>query len=334
MGTCPPNTWVNVTPKGITIPPPGLRAVVGDRARPTDLYMGAGTDAGLWKSTDYGNTWTMINPGFGYIPQGRDVAIAPTTPATIYIAVNDTSGHVHKSIDGGATFRTTGGGLPTSLYSFDVDPYDTKHLISGFHEQTGIAESTDAGETWHVVGTTGFPTGGISWFPQFIDDGVPATTAQSWIAIAQNGGSPTITHDSGKSWTVPTGTQGLTHGHGNAQIFQRGAEIFVPGTGGTGDGVYRSTDWGATFTRTSTTVAAVAWGTPNHVYAMWGWSCFGCAIDPKFQVGSKAGDNWKLPGVPAGITMSADTVAVTSDGTHYIFVGAFKSDGVWRYVEQ
>ena len=67
---------------------------------------------------------------------------------------------------------------------------------------------------------------------------------------------------------------------------------------------------------------------------MWGWSCFGCAIDPKFQVGSKAGDNWKLPGVPTGITMSADTVAVTSDGTHYIFVGTFKSDGVWRYVEQ
>ena len=98
--------------------------------------------------------------------------------------------------------------------------------------------------------------------------------------------------------------------------------------------MYRSADWGATFTRTSNTVAAVAWGTPNHVYAMWGWSCFGCAIDPKFQIGSKSGDNWTLPGVPAGITMSADTIAVTSDGSHYIFVGAFKSDGVWRYVEQ
>jgi hypothetical protein len=32
--------------------------------------------------------------------------------------------------------------------------------------------------------------------------------------------------------------------------------------------------------------------------------------------------------------MGADHVAVTSDGSHYIFVAATRSTGLWRYVEQ
>src|SRR5260221_726829 len=86
------------------------------RSRPSDLYFG-GSEAGIWKSTDYGNTWTMIHPGFGYVAQGLGIAIGPSTPATIYLAAACGCGNVHKSTDGGATFRTTGGGIPGDLYS-------------------------------------------------------------------------------------------------------------------------------------------------------------------------------------------------------------------------
>ena len=288
QGTCPANTWVNVTPKGITIPTSGLRSVVRDPSRPSDLYLGSG-EAGIWKSTD-----------------------------------------------GGATFRTTGGGLISDLYSFSMDPYDINHLISGLHEHDGIAESIDAGETWHMVGTAGFPTGGISWFPTFLDTGAANTTSKTWFAIAQNGGSPVVTRDGGNTWTIPTGLQTIQHPHGEAQIFQRQRTLFVPGVnGGAGDGVYRSTDFGATFTRVTKPIAAsIAWGSPNHVYSMWAWSCFGCVIDPKFMVGSANGDTWTSPGVPKTMLMGADHVAVTSDGSHYIFVAATRSTGLWRYVEQ
>jgi hypothetical protein len=338
-GTCPANTWVSVTPDGITIPPEGLRSIVKDPTRPSDLYLGGGA-AGIWKSTDYGNTWAMINKGFGYIPQGLCIAVLPSAtlaqPAPILIAGSCGCGKVNKSIDGGATFRTIDSGLKSDFYSFDVDPLDGNHIISGFHEQDGIAESTDAGETWHVVSGTGFPTGGISWYPSFINTGDAATTAKTWIAIAQNGGSPAITHDAGATWTVPTGLQGTQHPHGNAQIFQRGGTFFVAGVGGTGgDGVFRSTDWGATFTKvTKSTPAAIAWGTANHVYSMYAWSCFGCPIDPNFMVGSANGDAWTSPGVPKTMLMGADHVAVTSDGVHNIFVSAFRSSGIWRYVEE
>ncbi|MEI9947735.1 MAG: hypothetical protein WDO74_01855 [Pseudomonadota bacterium] len=332
--TCPLNTWIDVTPEGIVIPDPGLRSVVGNTAVPSEIFMGAG-EAGIWKSEDYGNTWTMVNPGFGYVPQGLCFAVLPSEPATLLVAATGTDGTIHKSTDAGATWYDTGGDLPSQLYSLTVDPYDSNHIISGFHEADGVAESTDAGETWHVVGTTGFPMGGISWYPFFIDTGAADTTSQTWLAIAQNGGSVTITRDGGHNWSVPSGISGLTHPHGSAQIFQRGQTLFVPGTDGPGQGVYRSTDLGKTFTRVSGDIAAaVAWGNANHVYSMYSWSCFNCTVDPKFLIGSANGDSWTPAEVPAPMLMGADHVTVTSDGTHNIFVAAMRNYGIWRYVEE
>lgn len=51
-------------------------------------------------------------------------------------------------------------------------------------------------------------------------------------------------HGSGASWTTPNGIAGLQHAHGNASLYQTGDTLFVAGTGGPGDGVYRSTDLG------------------------------------------------------------------------------------------
>ena len=335
-GTCPANTWVNVTPMGLVPPMEGLRSVVPDPLRPSDFYMASGA-AGIWKSTDYGNRWTKVNKGFGYLAQGLCLAVLPKQPAaTLLLASACACGKIHKSTDGGATFNDTGGGLPGDLYSFNVDPNNGNHIISGLHEMDGIAESNDAGATWRIVGATGFPRGGVSWYPFFIDTGSADTTAKTWIAIAQNGGSPVITRNGGGDWTIPPGVQGLTHPHGNTQIFQRGSTIFIGGQNGpTGSGVYRSTDDGGSFTKVSSaTDVSVVWGTPSHVYSMFSWSCYGCPIDPNFMVGSASGDSWTKPGVPKGMLMGADHVAVSSDGQRQIFVAAMRSSGIWRFVEQ
>src|SRR3954468_16030385 len=61
----------------------GPGTIVGDPARPSDLYVG-GSSAGLWKSTDYGFTWTLINDTLPDVPRGTVIAVAGTTPATIW----------------------------------------------------------------------------------------------------------------------------------------------------------------------------------------------------------------------------------------------------------
>jgi hypothetical protein len=329
-GTCPLGEWIQVTPPDLGDVEFGPGPVVVDPGQPSDLFMAGGGD-GVWKSEDYGNTWSRINSEIGYVPMGLIIAVAGTDPATVWIAGFNV---VHKSTDGGVTYsQIPFEGFGAELYSIIIDPYDDDHLISGLHEADGIVESFDGGQTWEVVGGAGFPGGGVSWYAYFIDTGDAATTRTNWIAIAQNGASVVTTDDGGATWTVPAGIDGLNHAHGNAQIFQSGNMLFVPGVGGPGDGLYRSTDLGASFTRVADGVASVAWGTEENVYAMWGWACADCDLGANFKVAPLPGDTFSMPAVPPDLIIGANNIAVTSDGIHDMFVGTMWSSGVWKYVE-
>jgi hypothetical protein len=335
--TCPPGVWVNVTPPDMpasvlrpTANVFGPGSIVGDPARPNDLYVG-GSSAGLWKSSDYGNTWTRINDTLPDVPRGVVIAVAGTTPATIWAAGYNT---IYKSVDGGATFVQTP--LTVSLYSLKVDPNDPTHLISGLHEADGIVESTDGGASWQPVGGAGFPSGGVSWYPYFVDTGNPATTRRTWFAIAQNGASAVMTTDQGATWTIPSGLAGLQHPHGNSQIFQTGSTLFVAGTNGPdGQGVYRSTDLGASWARVDSGVTpeAIVWGTATTVYAMYAWACSGCDLGPQFETAPQPGTTWSTASVPAELVIGPNSVVVTSDGARNVFVGLMWDQGLWRYVE-
>jgi hypothetical protein len=63
----------------------GPGSIVGDPARPNDLYVG-GSKSGLWKSSDYGNSWSQINRQIPDVPRGTVIAVAGTTPATVWAA--------------------------------------------------------------------------------------------------------------------------------------------------------------------------------------------------------------------------------------------------------
>jgi photosystem II stability/assembly factor-like uncharacterized protein len=336
-GTCAPGTWINVTPSGLDpsdLAPAanafGPGAIVADPARPSDLYVG-GSASGLWKSTDYGNTWSAVSKDVPNAPRGVTIAVAGTTPATVWGAGYNT---ILKSTDGGNTFTTKDIGI--SLYSLKVDPNDTTHLISGLHEADGIYQSTDGGSTWTAANGAGFPGGGVSWYPYFVDTGTAATTRTTWFAIAQNGASAIMTTDSGAHWNVPTGISGLQHPHGNSQIFQTGNTLFVGGVNGPGQGVYRSTDLGANWARVDSgqTPEAVVWGTSKKVYAMYAWACANCDLGTDFEIAAlPGGTTWTPTSVPTALNLGPNSVAVTSDGTHNVFVAVMWSLGIWRYVE-
>jgi hypothetical protein len=353
-GTCPLGQWIDVTPSDLNpkvLSPPtpaadndafGPGAVVGDPARPTDLYIAEG-GAGLWKSTDYGSHWTEINSSIGYSPIGVPIAVAGTSPATIWLSAGQGNGTLLKSTDAGMTFTTIAQTLAADLYSIQVDPYDTTHLISGLHEVDGLVESTNGGMTWQPVGGSGWPTGGISFYPFFIDTGDATTTRQTWFAIAQDGAAPVITSNGGMSWTIPnglaspnaSGPNGLQHPHGNTRLDQAGSTLRVAGIYGPGQGVYQSTDMGVNWSRVDSGnyPEAMVWSTPKNVYSMYGWACSGCTFGDVYETAPQPGTDWSLGTLPSGLAIGPNSLVVTNDGTHSIFVGAMWSVGIWIYVE-
>ena len=320
----------------------GPGAVVGDPSRPSDLYVGAG-NVGLWKSSDYGSTWTQINTAIPGSPIGAPIAVAGTTPATNVLGSTAERATVRFTSRPTGVFRSrsrVGDRLGTSLIR--VDPYDATHLVSGLHEADGIVESTDGGDTWHLVNGAPPPAESRGTRSSSIR-AVPRRRARLGLPIAQDGAAPVMTSDEGASWAIPAGlstpsdagVNGLQHPHGCTQLYQTGSTLFVGGLYGPGQGVYRSTNRGMSWSRVDTGQApeAVVWGTPKSVYAMWGWACSDCNLGTNFETSPQPGTTWSSATVPAALVIGPNSLVVTSDGTHSIFVGAMWAEGLWRYVE-
>ncbi len=329
--SCEPGTWVNVIPSDPGFMPFGPGSVIGNPLRPSDLYIGGG-QAGVWKSTDYGKSWAIINSNIPYIAMGDVMAVAPTDPPSIYVA-----GHrsVYKSTDDGKTFvQIQIPQLDEDLYSIKVDPYDNNHLISGVHHAAYLMESFDAGVTWARVTGNGFPGGGDSWFVFFLDTGVAETTRGNWFAIAQFA-SATVTRDGGKTWIIPEGVSGLEHPHGNAQILQIGETLYVGGLYGPGSGLFKSTDLGDTFTRLWSGNLSGVWRSEKNLYAAFGSACqpVNCGNSTEFFIAPLDDEaNFAKVQGPPGMGVGPSRVEVVSDGEQTIFVGSMWMSGTWRYI--
>jgi hypothetical protein len=344
------NVWTNVTPAGpganLTINGAyGTETVGADPNKPSDLYANF-NEYGIYKSTDYGLTWNgPVNTGTngGDITGDGNFSIAsggPGKPPILYGGFIHNSAGFWRSTDGGVDW--TNFQIPVAgsqdVYQPDVDPNDPMHIILGYHERDGIAQSSDGGQTWTSVSIdAGMHESGGTGYPFFVNTGNPATTRTTFLWISQNTVGTWRTTNSGTTWTR---VDLNCHPHGACQIFQPGnGVIFIAGGQSTlGNGVLRSTDYGQTWTHVgenSGQSQSGVFGTPSHVYSMFGWACVPCSIYPAFQVAALPGiSGWTSPATPAGMTGGGfSDVAVTYDGSHYILVASMWDKGLWRYIE-
>ena len=329
----------------------GATTMQADPANPANLYTEFNCQ-GIWKSTDYGVTWSgPINTGNNGIAVGDcsgGIAISPfstTSVPTIYESCVRGSGEgFWKSTDGGVNwtgyFVAPSGASRQDYNPPVIDPYDGNHLLMTGHEQDFIVESMDGGQTWtNVPLAAGMLQNGGTGVIFFINTGNASGTRGNWLWMAQQTGGiygTWRTTSNGATWAQVDKNE---HPIGTSQIYQpdNSGIVYMAGAySALGWGVLRSADYGQTWTHVGmTNNETVVVGTLKNVYSMFGYPIGpGGVNDPAFELASQPGTGtWVAPGTPSGLTQGAAQIRVVNDGTHNILVGAMWNSGLWRYVE-
>jgi len=149
------------------------RAVAGVPNQPNVFYIGA-VNGGVWKSDDYGRTWTPI---FDQEPTQSvgAIAVAPSDPNIIYVGSGEglhrpdlsVGNGIYKSTDAGKTWTHLGLRDGQQIPALVVDPRDPNRLFAavlghpyGPNDERGIFRSADGGNTWQKVLSKDENTGG------------------------------------------------------------------------------------------------------------------------------------------------------------------------------
>ena len=219
-----------------------IYALAIDPKTPTTLYTG-GLYGGVYKSVNGGASWTATMSA-----QNNSVlalAIDPKTPTTIYAGFSNTG--VYKSVDGAATWNLINMGLPGApiVNALAIDPQTPTTIYAGL-TSNGVYKSIDGGNSWSAVGT-GLLSGGTVR-ALAINPVTPTTVyAATDVVFGNTSGQVFVSVDGGSTWN--SASNGLpidAYGLHDVEI--------DPATPSTlyaavfGDGVYKSTDSGNTWT--------------------------------------------------------------------------------------
>jgi photosystem II stability/assembly factor-like uncharacterized protein len=246
-------------------------AISGVPHQPNVFYMAA-VNGGVWKTTDFGNTW---NPIFDDQPSGSvgALAVAPSDPNIIYVGSGEglqrpdlaTGDGVYKSPDAGKTWTHLGLRDAQQITAILVDPKDPNRVFVaaqghayGPNAERGVFRSTDGGQTFQKVLYKDENTGAADLAfdptnPQTIYAALWAARVAPWevrsgasIYIAGSGLYKST--DGGDTWKPLTkGLPGASEGLGRIGIAIAPSDakrIYVSAEATKVGGVYRSDDAG------------------------------------------------------------------------------------------
>lgn len=201
--------------------------VSGVPGNPAVYFMGT-AGSGVWKTVDGGQVWTCVSDSERLTGIGA-VAVAPSQPDTVYVGANGSPSGLYKTTDGGAHWEMValqGHGISSIV----IDPHNPDLVMAAATEGAGgrgatansptgdggIQRTTDGGKTWKSV--------------------LPDPVSGTWLVFDP---------DNPKNVYAGTRPAGGAGGGGGG----RGAAPVT--TPATDSQIYRSTDEGATWTKTS-----------------------------------------------------------------------------------
>src|SRR6266550_1505662 len=140
------------------------KAITGVLGASNIFYIGA-VNGGVWKTTDFGRTWTPI---FDDQPTGSigAIAVAPSNPNIIYVGSGEglarpdlsVGDGIYKSTDGGKTWSHLGLRDGQQIPYIIVDPRNANRLFVavlghpyGPNQERGVYRSTDGGAPFQNV---------------------------------------------------------------------------------------------------------------------------------------------------------------------------------------
>ncbi|MCD4843341.1 MAG: hypothetical protein K8R25_02530 [Methanosarcinales archaeon] len=230
-----------------------ITSISVDPNSPNIVY-GSSDLGGMYKSTNYGDEWRIINKG---LVTDADLAIAttaidPQNSNVVYIG----TGHIWGTPSGnyGGIFKTVNGGADWELITrkvkfaacgtFDVqgrlivvDPKNSNIIYAGSHKD-GIFKSTDGGASWVLKGLAG------NYISSVVVDPINTNTIYVSAQITISGTQPGLfkSTDGGNTWQTLTRSYNvydLTIDSQNPQILYAAAY---------NQGIYKTTDGGTTWT--------------------------------------------------------------------------------------
>ncbi len=140
------------------------KAAAGVPSQPNVFYFGM-VNGGVWKTDDYGRTWTPIFDDQPTASIGA-VAVSLSDPNTVYVGSGEglhrpdlsVGDGVYKSTDAGKTWTHLGLRDGQQIPQIAVDPHDPNKLLVavaghpyGPNPERGIFRSTDGGQTFTKV---------------------------------------------------------------------------------------------------------------------------------------------------------------------------------------
>jgi len=250
-------------------------AVSGVAGRPNLFYMAA-VNGGVWKTTDFGNTWAPIFDNAGSSGSVGAIAVAPSNPDIIYVgsgeglqrpdlAVGD---GMYKSSDAGKTWTHLGLRDAQQITAIVVDPKDAERVYVaaeghpyGPNAERGVFRSTDGGQSFEKVLYKDENTGAAELVmdpanPQVLYAALWAARVAPWevrsgASIEMAGSGLYKSMDGGATWKPLTkGLPGVTEGVariGLAIAPSHAQRVYASVEADKKAGVYRSDDGGQTW---------------------------------------------------------------------------------------
>ena len=242
-------------------------------------YYAAAASGGVWKTVNAGTTWTPVFDGEGSYSIGT-VVLDPENPSIVWVGTGENNAQrsvswgdgVYKSEDGGHSWKNMGLKKSEHIGRIVIDPRDSRTAYVAAQGplwssggDRGLFKTTDGGKTWkNVLPNISENTGvtDVAIDPDNPDTLYAATWQRRRHVFTYISGGPESaiykSNDAGETWTklksgLPTGDIGrigLAIAPGDSSIIYATVEAEEGKSG-----IFRSTDYGATWEKRSGNIA-------------------------------------------------------------------------------